>query len=38
MRVTVESAILARIGDLDYALTYLISVSLNFAGRGFMMI
>ena len=38
MGVAVESAKLAKIGDLDDALTYLISVSCNLAERGFMMI
>ena len=36
--VAVESAILARIGDLDDPITYLIFVSLNLVDRGYMMI
>ena len=38
MVVAVESAILARIGDLDDVVTYLIFVSWNLSERGYMMI
>ena len=38
MRVVEETTTMARIRDLDDTLTYLISVSLSLAERGYMMV